>query len=196
METGGFGNSGTTKGNEMLNINEDDLKAAIVAKATDDILREYEDIQGMVQAEVSKRLDKIFSERAAEQVKAAIDAAVANSFEREYRRVNTWGEPEGAPTTIRKELEKTVSAYWSAKVEPRTGKPSTSDYSSVTRAEYLMTQVCAEDFTAGMRQSALNVTGALKDGLRNQIGKQMDQMLDELFRIKSLQDQGKVEKPY
>lgn len=51
-------------------------------------------------------------------------------------------------------------------------------------------------FSAAMKQSALNVTGALKDGLRNQIGQQMDVLLNDLFRIKSLQDQGKVEKPY
>jgi len=40
------------------------------------------------------------------------------------------------------------------------------------------------------------VTGGLKDGLRNQLAKQIDGLLDELFRIKSLQDQGQVAKPY
>lgn len=180
----------------MLNINEDDLKAAIVAKATDEILRHDEDLSAMVRKEVKLRVDKIFAERATQQIQEAIDAAVAKSFEQEYRRVTAFGEPEGAPTTIRKELERTVSAYWSAKVEPRTGKPASSDYNTVTRAEYLMTQVCAEDFSAGLKTSVLNVTGALKDGLRNQLGKHMDQMLSELFHVKSLQDQGKVEKPY
>lgn len=180
----------------MLNINEEDLKAAIVAKASDELLREGEDLSGMVRDEVKKRVDKIFAERATQQIQVAIDAAVAKSFEQEYRKVTAFGEPEGQPTTIRKELERTVSSYWSAKVEPRTGKTSSSDYNTVTRAEYLMTQVCAEDFTAGLKNSVLSVTGALKDGLRNQLAKQMDGMLDELFRIKSLQDQGKVEKPY
>jgi len=59
-----------------------------------------------------------------------------------------------------------------------------------------MTQACAEDFSVAMKQHVTNVTGALKDGLRNEIAKQMDGMLSELFRVKSLQDQGKVEKPY
>lgn len=67
---------------------------------------------------------------------------------------------------------------------------------TVTRAEYLMTQICAEDFTKSMKDSVLTVTGALKDGLRIQLAKQMDGLLDSLFHIKSLQDQGKVEKPY
>lgn len=180
----------------MLNINEDDLKAAIVAKATDEILRCNDDLTDMISHEVKRRVDKIFADRATQQIQQAIDEAVAKSFEQEYRRVTAFGEPEGSPTTIRKELERTVSAYWSSAVEPRTGKPSSSSYNTVTRAEYLMTQVCAEDFSAGLKASVLNVTGALKDGLRNQLGKQMDQMLAELFHVKSLQDQGKVDKPY
>lgn len=179
----------------MLNINEEDLKAAIVEKAADEILRQDDELSGMVTKEVRARLDKIFVDRAEAQIQAAIDSAVANAFEREYRRVTSWGEPEGNPTTIRKELEKTVGAYWSAKVDARTGK-AYDGYNAVTRAEYLMTQVCAEDFSAGLKQSVLSVTGGLKDGLRNQLAKQMDGMLDDLFRIKSLQDQGKVQKPY
>lgn len=180
----------------MLNINEEDLKVAIVAKATDEILQESDDLSALVAKEVRARLDRIFVDRAEAQIKLAIDAAVSNAFEREYTRVTTFGQPEGAPTSIRKELDKTVSAYWSAKVEPRTGKTSDSSYGTVTRAEYLMTQVCAEDFTAGLKTSVLSVTGALKDGLRNQLAQQMDAMLNELFHIKSLQDQGKVKKPY
>lgn len=180
----------------MLNINEDDLKAAIVEKAADEILRHDDDLSAMIRQEVKVRLDKIFTERAEAQIQRAIDDAVANSFEREYQRVTAWGEPEGGKTTIRKELEKTVSAYWSMPVEPRTGKPSSSSYNTVTRAEYLMTQVCAEDFSKTMKDSAINITGALKDGLRNQLAKVMDDVLNGLFRVKSLQDQGKVEKPY
>ncbi|WP_434695373.1 hypothetical protein J3P89_19435 [Pseudomonas sp. Z1-14] len=180
----------------MLNINEDDLKTAIVAKVSDELLRDGDDLSGLVAAELKKRIDKIFNERVSAQIEVAINETISGSFEREYRRVNTWGEPEGPATTIRKELEKTVNAYWSAKVDPRTGKTASSDYNAVTRAEYIMTQVCAEDFSKQMQTSVNSVTGALKDGLRGQLAKQMDNMLDGLFHIKSLQDQGKVEKPY
>lgn len=180
----------------MFNINEEDLKAAIVTKAADEIVRESEDLSDLVAEEVKARVNKIFADRANAQISAAIDAAVNNAFDAEYQAVTGWGQPDGPATTVRKQLEKTVSGYWTGRVDAKTGKPSTSDYSSVTRAEFLMTQICAEDFTAAMKASALNVTGALKDGLRNQLAKQMDGMLNELFRIKSLQDQGKVEKPY
>lgn len=180
----------------MLNINEEDLKKAIVEKVSNEILNKDDDLTSMVAKEIKARLDKIFVDRAQAQIEAAIDAAIQVSFEREYQRVTQWGEPSGAKTTIRAELEKTINGYWSARVDPKTGKPTDSSYTHVTRAEYLMTQVCAADFSESMKQSALNVAGALKDGLRNQMGQQMDALLESLFRVKSLQDQGKVEKPY
>ena len=179
----------------MLNINEEDLKAAIVDKAANAILRYGDDLPSMVRAEVKERLDKIFAERVNAQIHQQIDEAVLNLFNHEYQRVTAWGQPEGEPTTMRKELEKTVTNYWSAKVDSRTGKAD-AGYNGVSRAEYLMTQICAEDFTKHVRDAAVNVTATLKDGMRNQMAKVMDQILSELFHVKSLQDQGKAPKPY
>lgn len=180
----------------VLNINADDLKSAIVDKAAEELLGESDHLSSLVRKEVVARIDKLFAERAEAQVSAAIDQAIKDGFEREYQRVTSWGEADGPKTSVRKELDKVVSGYWSAKVSSRTGKPADSDYNAVTRAEYLMTQICAQDFSEGMKQSVLSVTGALKDGLRMQLAAHMDKMLDELFRVKSLQDQGKAEKPW
>lgn len=179
----------------MLNINEDDLKAAIVASAADQLLSGNDDLSGLIAKEVKSRLDAIFKDRAEAQIAAAIDAAILNGFEREYQRTNQWGEQVGPKTSIKAELGALVEGYWSARVD-RNGKPTESSYSSTSRAEYLMTQICAEDFSKAMKEHATNVTGALKDGLRNQLAKHMDLMLSDLFHVKSLQDQGKVEKPY
>lgn len=180
----------------MLNINEEDLKAAIVEKVTEELLSEDRDLSSLIAAEVKKRLDKIFIDRAEKQIAAAIDTAVDGAFEREYQRVTSWGEAEGPKTSIRKELEKSVESYWGMRVDARSGKPTESSYSSVSRAEYLMTQICAQDFSDTMKAHAVNVTGALKDGLRTQLAQHMDNMLSSLFQVKSLQDQGKVEKPW
>lgn len=180
----------------MLNINEEDIKKAIVEKAASDLLNDDDDLSGMVRKEVERRVQKIFVERAEAQIAAAVDAAVQNGFDTGYQRVNSWGQPEGEKTTIRAQLDKLIGGYWTAKVDLSTGKATDSSYSSVSRAEYLMTQICAENFSEEMKKHAQNITGSLKDGLRGQMAKVMDGMLDELFRIRSLQDQGKVEKPY
>jgi hypothetical protein len=181
----------------MLNINEDELKAAIVKNAADQILDNDSDLSALVAEEVSKRMDKIFADRAEVQIQAAIDEAIARGFDREYQRVTSYGEAIGQKTTIRSEMEKIINGYWSQRVEVKTGKPpTTSDYNTCTRAEYLMTVICADNFSEKMKQSALNIAGNLKDGLRWQMASVMDNILNELFRVKSLQDQGKVEKPY
>lgn len=179
----------------MLNINEDDLKRDIVHRAADQLVDD-EHLSGLVAKEVKARVDKLFIDRAEAQISAAIDEAIKGGFEREYQRVSPWGEPEGPKTSIQKELDKLVGGFWNTKVDKH-GKPDSSSYGDkMTRAEYLMTTICAQDFSEAMRQSALNITGALKDGLRNQMAQQMDALLSSLFHVKSLQDQGKVEKPY
>ena len=180
----------------MLNINEEDLKAAIVERAADEILKQDDDLTAMISMEVKSRLDKIFIDRAEAQIKAAIDHAVQTAFDREYQRVTSWGEAEGPKTSIRAQIDKVINGYWSEQVNAKTGKPNDGYGDKVTRAEYLVTQMCARDFSEQMRQDALNITGALKDGLRNQMAAVLDETLNGLFRVKSLQDQGKVQKPY
>ncbi len=180
----------------MLNINEEDLKKAIVDKATDQILQHDDDLSCMIRAEVNRRIENIFLERANAEIQTTIDQAVKNGFDLEYCRVDNWGRPDGEKTTIRKQLDASIQGYWSTKVD-RNGKPDNSSYGDkTTRAEYLMTQICAESFSEEMKKHAQNITGHLKDGLRCQMTKVMDGILDELFRIRSLQDQGKVEKTY
>lgn len=181
----------------MLNINEEDLKKAIVDKAADQILRHDDDLTSMIRTEVRARIEKVFADRANVQIQETIDEAVRTGFDLEYCRVNNWGQPEGEKTTIRKQLDATIQGYWTTKVDPRTGKPDSSGYGDkTTRAEFLMAQICAENFSEQMKKHALNITGALKDGLRGQMAGVMDGILNELFHVKSLQDQGKVEKPY
>lgn len=163
----------------MLNINEDDLKKAIIEKATDELLRDSDDLSAIVSSGVEQRLNKMFSERLNAQINAAIDSAITAGFAAEYQPVNSFGQPAGEKTTLAAQLERRVKDYWQQKVD-RSGNPTNSDYNSVTRADFLMMQICAKDFTEKLKQDALNVTGALKDGLRNQLAAQMDSMLDGL----------------
>lgn len=180
----------------MLNVNEKDIKGLIAQKVADEIISQDNDLSELISKEVKARLDAIFADRAEKQIQAEIDAAIKDGFEREYCRVNQWGHKEGSSTSISKELSRIVTSYWSEKVNPKSGNPTNDSYSGVTRAQFVMTQICAQDFSESMKQSLLNVTGALKDGLRAQLAEHMDQMLNGLFRVKSLQDQGKVEKPW
>lgn len=164
-------------------------------KIADAVIHE-DDVQNAAMREIKNRIDRLFSERADNAVSEAIDAAVNAALDRQYTRINAWGETEGVPTTIRAELEKLADAYWTQNVDAKSGKPTSSTYNQVTRAQFVMGQICAEDFTEQMKKAAVSVTAAMKDGFRSQLAKQVDDLLDTLFRVRSLQDQNKAEKPW
>ncbi len=181
-----------------MNLDKNEISNIVAEKliAEDRI---YSDIAEIITHRVDKVLDEkleaSISKEIDRKISKTIDLVVTQGFEIEYQKVDAFGKPKGEKTSIRAELEKLVSGYWNCNVD-RHGKPTNSNYDRITRAEYLMTKICAEDFSNLISQSARNITGALKDGFRNQIAQHMDEMLNGLFRVKSLQDQGKVEKPY
>ena len=185
-----------------FNLDPKKLEVEIVRQAVDQLFGEdegeaYSRYLDGIRTNINTRIDKLFADHADKLIQDALNTAIKDGFNREYSKVNNWGERKDAgTTTIAKELDRLIGRYWSERLDMN-GKPTESTYgATLTRAEYLMTQICADDFTAAMKDSVVNVTGALKDGMRNQLAKQMDQTLDGLFKIKILQDQGKVEKPY
>lgn len=178
----------------MLTIDMDRLQKTVAEQVVDDLI-DNDKIKDEIRKKIDARIDALFADSAKAILEERVSAAIHNGFERSYQRVDQWGRPVGDPSTIAKELNRIVGSYWNERVG-KDGKPTDSSYSSMSRAEYVMSQICAEKFSEEMKQHALNVTGALKDGFRTQIGKHMDNMLNDLFKVKSLQDQGKVEKPY
>lgn len=178
-----------------MQFDTEEMKVLIVEKASRSFI-EDDDLWEMVKKNLDTRVDKLFAERAAYAVSEAVDAAVRDGFDRAYQPVDSYGTKRGEPTTIRDELNRLVHSYWSERVD-KSGRPAvTSQHNAITRAEYLMAQICANDFSEKIVQAAVSVTAALKDGFRVQLAAHVDGLLDELFRVKSLQDQGKAEKPY
>lgn len=179
----------------MMNFDEETLRELVAQRIADDFADD-DYIRGLVETAIAAKVDRIFAEAAETQIAETLGRVISDGFEREYQKVTSFGSTKGEKTSIRKELEKIVGSYWSDNVDAKTGKKSDSSYNAITRAEYLMTTICAKDFSDQMRNAAISITGALKDGLRGQMAKQVDDLLNSLFHVKSLQDQGKVEKPY
>ena len=179
-----------------LTIDNAAIMGLAAQKIADAAMYEDNSIMEMARREITTRIDKIFAERADAAVSAAIDNAVSDALDREYRRINQFGEPKARATTIRAELLKLAEGYWSRRVKASTGKESDDSYGTITRAEYVMIQACGDKFAEQMKQAGVSMTAALKDGLRAQMASKVDGLLDELFRVKSLQDQGKATKPW
>lgn len=179
-----------------LKLDNEALMELAAKKIADAAMYEDNSIMEMARKEITTRIDKIFVERAEAAVSAAIDNAVSDALDREYRRINQFGEPKGEATTIRAELAKLAEGYWSTRVKAKSGAVSDDTYGTITRAEYVMVQACGDKFADQMKQAGVSMAAALKDGLRGQMAERVDKLLDELFRVKSLQDQGKAVKPW
>ncbi len=171
-----------------MEINQERIEKAIIAEVADKMIGN-EELYERAKRAIDVRIDKIFQESATAQIKAAIDQAIRDGFEREYQKVNSFGQATSPKTTISAELEKLIGGYWNQKVD-RNGQPST--YSDgVTRAEWMMTQLVASDFKGEMKQHVVNLGGALKDSLRAELHATVNRLLSEIFKVNSLDDQGK-----
>lgn len=162
------------------------VEEAVVERAVDRFFDEHFDFGSTLKAAVDKRLNDLFAEKADAAIGAAVEAALDDGFNREFVRVTPWGEKQGQPTTIRRELELMLANFWQQKVD-RNGKPS-DGYNSITRAEYQMTRIAGDDFIKNLEQHLIGSAAAFKDGLRNELRGRVDQMLGNLFHVKSAQD--------
>lgn len=171
-----------------MELNQQRIEDAIVSEVADKIIGE-EDIWNRAKRAIDDRINKHFVEKADALIAQAIEDAIKDGFDREYQRVSSWGEPTSPKTTIRKELEKLISGYWNTMVD-RNGKPDASSYGNkLTRAEWVMAQMVADDFKGNMKQHVINIGGSLKDHLRKELHETTNRLLHDVFHVKSTDDQ-------
>lgn len=169
-----------------MELDKSRIEDAVVRQVADDIMTEDE-LRSRVIKAVDQRINDLFKTVADAQISAAIEAAIKAGFEHEYTRVNSFGQKEGAPTTIRAQLERMVAGYWNERVN-KAGKPETYG-ADFTRAEWVMMQIVADSFKGDMKQHVVNLGGALKDGLRTELYKTVNGLLSEVFHVNSETDQ-------
>lgn len=173
-----------------MEINQQRIEDAIVAQVTDKIIGDDE-VYSRAKTAIETRIDKLWKDAVQARIATEIDAIILGGFERQYQKVDSFGGKAGPTTTIRAELEKQIGGYWNATVGTD-GKPTTSSYNSnMTRAEWLMTKLCADDFQGRMKEHVINVGGALKDGFRAELNNTVNRLLSDVFHVRSLGDQGK-----
>lgn len=172
-----------------MNFNEEEITASVIERVSDEILCSSDGIERSVKVEVNRRIDNIFAEIVESQIRSTIDDTIQEGFDRSYQAVDNFGSPTGDPTTIREKLVKITEKYWQEWVNTKGKVVARDSYGDhITRAEYVMIQICGKDFSKTLEQETVNVTAALKDGLRAELKKWTDSTLNELFRVKSSGD--------
>lgn len=169
-----------------MEIDQKRIEDAIIGDVSEKIIDD-EALRERVKKVVDARIDAHFKKIADAQIQAAVEAAVTRGLEHEYCRINSFGQIEGSPTTVKAELERMIGGYWSARVG-KDGKESASHYGTVSRAEWLMTKLVAADFQGEMKQHIINLGGSLKDKLRGELHDTVNKLLSEVFHVNSLDD--------
>lgn len=169
-----------------MELNQEKIEAAIVDQAVQNFIRDY-DLYERVKKGVEARIDALFASKVKVLVGEAIETAFKEGLERQYIKLNSFGKPDGEPTSISKELERLIAGYWAQQVG-KDGKPTDSSYGTVTRAEWMMTHLCADDFGKEMKQHVTNVGGALKDHFREVLNEHVARMLSDVFHVQSAGD--------
>ena len=143
-----------------MQIDQEKIEAEIIEQAVAEIVNS-EHLNGLAQKAVTERINAIFKNTAEKQIEDAVSAAIKEGFERPYTKVDSFGKPQGEPTTISAQLEKQIAGYWNQVVDKQ-GKPvEGGSYATFgTRAEWVMAQMVADDFKGQMKQLAVNIGGA------------------------------------
>ena len=171
-----------------MEINMQRVEDAIIAEVSDKLIGD-DGIYDQVKRAVDDQINKIFTDRANAQIANAINDAIKSGFDREYQKVDSFGTKVGEPTTIRKELDRMVSGYWNTIVDKQ-GNPTSGYGEKMTRAEWVMSQIVVADFNSEIKQHVVNAAGQFKDGLRASLHETVNELLSEVFKVKSLGDQG------
>jgi hypothetical protein len=171
---------------KIMQIDQGRIESAIVAEAVTHLVGE-EEFLNRIRRAVDDRINKLFKAKADAQIDAAINDAIRNGFDREYCRVTAWGEKDGEPTTIRKELDKVIGNYWNVQVDSN-GKSASGYGAKMTRAEWIMSKIVADDFSGQMKQHVANIAGGLKDNLRRSLHETVNELLSDVFKVKSIDD--------
>lgn len=165
------------------------IENEIINQAVDSIINE-EHVSDLVCQTVKSKIDKMFNDSCNKKIEQAIEDAIKNGFEREYVKVTSFGTKDGAPTTLAKQLEERVNRYWNESVDSQ-GNAATGYSARMTRAEYLMGKIVADDFNAQVKQMVINSCGTFKDAMRNSLYGTVNEALSSVFKVSSLGDQGK-----
>jgi hypothetical protein len=169
-----------------MEIDKQRIEDAIISQVSKDIISD-EAIWDRAKSAFDARVDKLWKDVAEQRIRSEIELAISSGLEREYIKVDSFGQQKGPKTTIRAELEKQIGGYWNEKVD-RHGKPSSGYGADLTRAEWMMTQLVASDFQGEMKQHVVNVGGALKDQLRLSLHGTINELVSGVFKVNSVGD--------
>lgn len=165
-----------------LKFNEEQL-INIAAEKICDQFCETERVSERVSQIISQRMNEIFGEKLKTKIDEFLTEEMTKIVQTEIAPVNLWGEKVGEPTTIKNALAERARDFWNQKVNNE-GKATSDNYYSKPRHEYLFGKIVNEEFAKAVSQDTVNIVGALKIALKDNMTKTLDDKLNELIKVK------------
>lgn len=170
-----------------MQIDQSQIEKAIVEQAVDKLIGD-DDLYGRVKRGIDARINALFADKVDGLIADNIEKLTKEGFDRQYCKVDSFGRPSGEPTTISKQLESLLHNYWDQRVDRNGKKADSGSYNTVSRAEWTMSQICADEFSKELKQHVVNVSAALKDHFRGVLNQHIAIMLSDVFKVQSQGD--------
>lgn len=165
-----------------FNITRDEIVNLVSQKVYDDFNND-ESISVSVSEIVKKRINDEVGAALKQKIDATLTLEIERLMSSEVVPVDIWGDRKGEPTTIRASLVEQARKFWNEMVNSE-GKPCSS-YGSRPRHEYIYAKICAEEFSASIKQNVVNIVGAFKDALVSDVTNKAAEHINTLIRVKT-----------
>lgn len=140
-----------------------------------------ESINDTVFSLVEEHIKKTVQRQVHEAVSKALDAELQRILEAKITPVDMWGEPTGEATTIRDQLHKRAVNFFSEKVDSE-GKPTS--YGGAPRYQRIYSELACAAFSKAVKDNIETIAAAVKTSMRNTIWRDLDDALNNTFKVK------------
>ena len=168
-----------------LNISEDLVLELAATKIAREVI-DSGDIEDFAQSIIRDEVKSLFAKNLVPAVDSVLKDEIEKVMSSEVTPVNIWGEQVAAATTIKAAIHERARVYFSEIVN-EAGQPTS--YNGKPRGWWMFKKHASDAFSDAVNQNMVNVIGAFKDALKDDIASLNSKYIDELIKVRSLKDQ-------
>lgn len=137
------------------------------------------DALGMLEAEISRRIDKFLNERSKQIMEDTLRSEMEGLMQRKFHPVNEWGESKGDPTSLREELQRRAEEFWQVRVNDK-GEPN--KYGGKPRHQHMFEAIAKEQFADAVRENIEDVIAGFREALRKDAGQMLGEHIERFIK--------------
>lgn len=161
-----------------MQIDPEKIMEQAAQRLADEAWGEF-DPAAMLRAELSRRIDAFLGPKAKEMMEEVLRGQIEGIMTREIVPINTWGEQDGKPFTLRDEMLRRAAEFWAVKVD-KDGKETT--YGGKPRHQHMFEQIAKEQFAEAIRANIEAVIAGFREALRKDAGVMLGEHIERFIK--------------